>query len=185
MIICTFMAFPAVFMMRVIGLYGLYFKPDLSIVNEFPDNEPAGFGPRYLAYMIDYFVVVVVVALFGGGFSWIAGLFMIYVGLPGAALPVAALVRLITSTFVAASYFAKGESGAARATLGKWSLGLIVLRDDNTPMTFNQAFGRALSAFLTALTFYIGFLICVFRTDKKAMHDLMSKSKVVWRGEEN
>jgi uncharacterized RDD family membrane protein YckC len=49
--------------------------------------------------------------------------------------------------------------------------------------TRQQAFGRAASAFLTALTFYIGFIMCFFRADKKAMHDLMSKSKVVWQSE--
>ena len=31
-IICGLMAFPTVFMMRVIGLYGVYFKPDLALV---------------------------------------------------------------------------------------------------------------------------------------------------------
>ena len=81
-------------------------------------------------------------------------------------------------------YFSAGESGSARATLGKWSIGLIVLRDDNKPQTRQQAFARAASAFVTSLTLYIGFIMCFFRADKKAMHDLMSKSKVVWQGEQ-
>ena len=57
-IVCSLMSFPAVFMMRVIGLYGLYFRADLAVVNEFPDLEPAGFGPRYLAYLVDNIIMM-------------------------------------------------------------------------------------------------------------------------------
>ena len=91
----------------------------------------------------------------------------------------------IASLLIIGFYFATGESGAARATLGKAAIGLMALREDNKPMSRQQAFGRAASAFVTYLTLYIGFLLCLFRADRKALHDLMSKSKVVWRGEEN
>lgn len=185
LIVCSFMAFPAVFMMRVIGLYGVYFKPDLSIVNEFPDFEPAGFGPRFLAFQIDSFITFLITAIFGNGFAWLAGLFCVYIGLPWLAIFLVPIVYLISNVFLVSSYYAKGESGATRATLGKWSLGLIVLTDDNKPVTLKQGYGRAFSAFLTTLTFYIGFLMCAFRADRKAMHDLMSKTKVVFRTDEN
>ena len=92
-------------------------------------------------------------------------------------------IGVIASLGLIGFYFSSGESGAARATLGKWSLGIIVLRDDNKAQTRQQAFGRAASAFLTILTLYIGFIMCFFRADKKAMHDLMSKTKVVWQSE--
>jgi uncharacterized RDD family membrane protein YckC len=180
-IICGLMSFPAVFMMRVIGLYGLYFRADLAIVNEFPDLEPVGFGPRYLAFLIDY----IIMGLLSGMGQFIGTLFGLLFNFYGwsiadqLALGIGALASLGLIGF----YFASGEAGAARATLGKWSLGMIVLRDDNKVQTRQQAFGRAASAFLTALTFYIGFIMCFFRADKKAMHDLMSKSKVVWQSE--
>lgn len=181
-IICSIMSFPAVFMMRVIGLYGLYFRSDLAIVNEFPDLEPAGFGPRYLAYMIDSIVLSMLagVAYFVG---YLFGLLFNFYGWSIAdqlALGVAGVGTLALWGF----YFSAGESGAARATLGKWSLGMVVLRDDNKPQTRQQAFARAASAFVTALTLYIGFIMCFFRSDRKAMHDLMSKSKVVWQSEQ-
>lgn len=181
-LVCSLMSFPAVFMMRVIGLYGLYFRSDLAVVNEFPDLEPVGFGPRYLAFLIDY----IIMSLLSGAGRFVGMLFGLLFNFYGwsiadqLALGISAVATLGLWGF----YFSSGESGAARATLGKWSLGMIVLRDDNKPQTRQQAFGRAASAFVTALTLYIGFVMCFFRADKKAMHDLMSKSKVVWQGEQ-
>lgn len=181
-IICGLMSFPAVFMMRVVGLYGVYFKPDLSLVNEFPDLETAGFGPRFLAYLIDL-IIVNLLAMVGAFIGTLFGLLFDFYGW-GAAAFLQLGVQIIASLGLTGFYFASMESGASRATLGKASIGLMALRDDNQPMTRQQAFGRAASAFVTALTFYLGFLMCFFRADKKAMHDLMSHSKVVWRGEE-
>ena len=76
-------------------------------------------------------------------------------------------------------YFAKWESGSGRATLGKWSLGLIVVREDNEPMEMGQAIQRTIMAFITYLLGYIPFFISAFHPEKRAMHDLVSKSKVV------
>ena len=171
-------------MMRVVGLYGVYFKPDLSLVNEFPDLEPAGFGPRFLAYMIDL-IIVSLLGVVGGFVGTLFGLLFMYYGMDSMVFILEQVARAIASLLLAGFYFASMESGASRATLGKASIGLIVLRDDDKPMPRQQAFGRAASGFVTILTFYIGFLLCLFRADKKAMHDLMSKSKVVWRVEEN
>lgn len=180
-VISILMAFPAVFMMRVIGLYGVYFRADLSIVNEFPDFEPVGFGPRYLAFLVDY-IIMILLSFVG---SFIGALFGALFNFYGWAIAdqLAQGVSALATLGIWGFYFAAGESGAARATLGKWSLGMIVLKDDNKVMTRQEAFGRAASAFVTALTLYIGFIMCFFRSDKKAMHDLMSKSKVVWQSE--
>ena len=180
-IICGLMAFPTVFMMRVIGLYGLYFKPDLSLVNEFPDMETAGFGPRFLAFQID---TIVLLSL---GAAFIASLFGMLFNFYGwSAAPILQLgVQIIATLALVGFYFASMESGASRATLGQASIGLMVVRDDNKPMTRDQAFGRFGSALVTYLTLCIGFVMCFFRADHKALHDIMSKTKVVWRGEEN
>lgn len=181
--ICGLMAAPAVFMMRVIGLYGLYFKPDLALVNEFPDLETAGFGPRFLAFLIDY-IILSLLSLVGGFVGTLFGMLFTFYGW-GAAQLLSNGVSLIASLALWGFYFASGESGAARATLGKAAIGIMVLGEDDKPLTRKQAFGRAASAFVTMLTFYIGFLMCFFRADRRSMHDLMSKSKVVWRAEES
>ncbi len=181
-VLCSLISFPAVFMMRVIGLYGVYFRADLALVNEFPDFEPAGFGPRYLAFIIDNIIMLLLAGL-GFGVGTLFGLLFHFYGwsfADNASYGIAALVSL----GLWGNYFALGESGSARATLGKWSIGMVVLRDDGKPLTRKQALSRAATAFLTVLTLYTGFLLCLFRPDRKAMHDLMSKSKVVWQGEQ-
>ncbi|MEZ6032514.1 MAG: RDD family protein [Planctomycetaceae bacterium] len=182
-IVCGLMSFPAVFMMRVIGLFGVYFKPDLSLVNEFPDLEVAGFGPRFLAYLIDSIIMTLLVVA-GGIVGSLFGLLFHFYGWGELADFLALIARGVASLILIGFYFASMESGASRATLGKASIGLMVLRDDDKPMPRQQAYGRAASAFVTALTFYLGFVMCAFRADRRAMHDIMSKSKVVWRGEE-
>ena len=181
-VICGLMSFPAVFMMRVVGLYGVYFKPDLSLVNEFPDLEPAGFGPRFLAFQIDSIIVVLLAAV-GAFIGTLFGMLFNFYGW-GAATMLQFGVQFIVTLALVGFYFASMESGASRATLGKASIGLMVLRDDNLPMNRQQAFGRFGSALVTYLTLCIGFLLCFFRADRKALHDLMSHTKVVWRGEE-
>lgn len=184
LIICGLMAGPAVFMMRVIGLYGVYFKPDLTLVNEFPDLQAAGFGPRFLAFLIDY-IILTLMALVGGFVGTLFGMLFNFYGWGDLAVILSNVIRTIATLGLWGFYFSSGESGAARSTLGKAAIGIMVLGDNDKPLTRKQAWGRAASAFVTSLTFYIGFLMCFFRADKKTMHDLMSKSKVVWRGEES
>lgn len=58
------LAFPAVFMMRVYGQFSRHFKADLSIVKEIVPLAPAGFGPRYLAFTIDYFICFLIALAF-------------------------------------------------------------------------------------------------------------------------
>jgi uncharacterized RDD family membrane protein YckC len=71
--------------------------------------------------------------------------------------------------------------------LGKWSIGIVVMQDDGLPIPMplsrDLALKRAASAFLSLLTLCLGFLSCVWREDRKAMHDAMTKTKVVWQPE--
>lgn len=169
-------AFPAVFMMRVFGLFGLYFRPDLALCNEQPPLSDAGFGPRFLAYQIDLIIVSLIVA---------AGVIVatLLSKLSGEWLFLPLIVTEVISGVL--FYFANWESGSGRATLGKWSLGLIVVREDNEPMSKKQAVQRTLSAAVNLFTLYIPFIMCAFHKQHRAGHDLMSKTKVVWRGDEN
>jgi len=174
-----------VFMMRVIGLYGLYFRADLSIVNEFPDFERATFGPRYLAFLVD----LIIMALLAGVGMFVGQMFGFLFSMYGWSFAAqgALIAGGVASLILWGMYFTLGESGSARATLGKWSIGIVVMQDDGLPipmpMSRDLALKRAASAFLSVLTLFIGFLSCVWREDRKAMHDAMTKTKVVWQPE--
>jgi uncharacterized RDD family membrane protein YckC/DNA-directed RNA polymerase subunit M/transcription elongation factor TFIIS len=183
-VLCTITAFPAVFMMRVIGLFGVYFRADLALVNEFPDLEPAGFGPRYLAYLIDNMIMAIFFAVAGFVATLVSFMYDTY-GVPEEyAIVATAIITSVGGLILSGLYFARGESGAARATLGKWSIGLIVLQEDDKPVPTKHGFKRAFMALLFAIPLYAGFLACAFRPDKRALHDIVTKTKVVWRGEE-
>lgn len=178
------LAFPAVFIMRVYGLFGYYFRPELSLINEQTQGERVGFGPRFLAFQIDAILMLGMT-----GVSWfLAGNSL---GLFGYLYDFGAFMTLVLSLvmWVLFSlstwgiYFRTWESGQNRATLGKASMGIMILTNDDKPMTPKQATGRYAAAMVTCLTLFAGFVMCAFHPKKSALHDIISKSKVVWRGE--
>ncbi|MFK7819291.1 MAG: RDD family protein [Planctomycetaceae bacterium] len=166
-------AFPTVYMMRAIGLYGLYHRNQLDLVGETTAGIPAGFGPRYLAFGVDLVIlstvlgVLVVLQILTAGFS------PIYPAVLG-------LVQLLFLFF----YFVSSETGQARATPGKWSLGLMVLQQNNKPMDKSVGQKRTVFSLFSALSFFGGFIMCLFTPDKAALHDRMSKTKVCWKGDD-
>ena len=175
-------AFPAVFTMRAIGLLGYYNRRRLDLVYEQPANIPCGFGPRYLAYLVDYLIIglmtgFVSIVLYG------LGLMFLSFGVTWTAL-LLFWAAPIVSLAITILYYVKWEAGIAQGTLGKRALGIIV-----TDMTGNQiSKGTALARFfgriVSGAPMGIGFLLCAFTEKKQTLHDMMSKTLVVWRGDD-
>lgn len=182
-VLSLIMAFPAVFMMRAIGLFGVYFKADLNLVGEFPDKTPAGFGPRFLAFLVDL-IMLTILFIPAYVFGMLGSMMANFYGLGDYVTQVEWAMRGVVAVGIWSYYFASGESGQTRSTLGKWSLGLVVLTEEDRPMNRQLAFKRIATAYLTVLTCFFGFIMVAFRKDHRAMHDLMTKTKVLWRGEE-
>lgn len=173
LIVFLITAWPTVYMMRALGLYGLYFRNDLELVPETTEFQPAGFGPRFLAWLVDSLIL------------FIAGLACSVVGnLLSAIHPAYQAVGGLLSLIFTIMYYTTSEAGQARATPGKWSLGLVVLRQDNKPMDKGQAFKRTICSFVTQLTLYIGFLFCLFDPQKLALQDKLSGTKVCFKGDD-
>lgn len=167
-------AFPTVMMMRALGLYGLYFRNDIGLVGETTAFQPCGFGPRYLAYSVDMFIVGIVVAILAAIQVPAAGFHPIY----------GAVIGLAQFLFIAI-YFISSEIGQARATPGKWSLGIMVMQANNKPLDRPLGIRRFLFSFVSLLSLYGGFLMCLFTPDKSALHDRLSGTKVCWKGDDN
>ncbi|HAD61750.1 MAG TPA: hypothetical protein DCG12_21140 [Planctomycetaceae bacterium] len=177
------MAFPAVFMMRVIGLFGLYFGPDMTLCHEQPPGSDVGIGPRFLAALVDCVILLVP----AGACALVSVLLAAYFS-SVLAFPVWGLRLLffgITMAFASLLYFGRFESGANRATLGKWSLGIMVLTEDDMPLDFGQSAKRLCVTFVNLLLLGIPFIIAAFHPKYRAMQDLATKTKVVWRGDED
>jgi uncharacterized RDD family membrane protein YckC len=76
-------------------------------------------------------------------------------------------------------YYTTAESSQQQATLGKRLVGLRVVSDAGTRISFARANGRYWAKSLSGLTLGIGYLVCAFTPRKQALHDLMSGCCVV------
>ncbi len=181
----TILAVPAIFMMRIFGRFGLYFRPDMSLCVEQVPLSDAGFGPRFLAIQVDLIISSLLVFVSLNGSNFASGLFGKLYNSPVVAEMGFYACFAISVAVVLGFYFAQWESGSGRATLGKWTFGLLVLRENNKPMNFKLAVKRFAFSLLSIPSVGGTFIMCAFHQDFRAFHDLATKTKVVWRGDEN
>jgi uncharacterized RDD family membrane protein YckC len=80
-------------------------------------------------------------------------------------------------------YFAVQESGGPRATIIKEAFGLVVNTEKGKQLTLGQATRRWFCSLLSLLSLGSGFVMCAFHPKKKSLHDLLSKSEVVFKGD--
>jgi uncharacterized RDD family membrane protein YckC len=150
----------------------------------------AGFGLRLVAWVVDAvcIVVLLVAALFWYG---------VVLGVTGSAgqvtppssspasetgAPSSSVGSLLIYLFflvVPWLYYTIAESSQYQATPGKRLIGLRVVSDAGTRISFGRANGRYWAKALSRLTFGIGYLVCAFTERKQALHDLMSGCYVV------
>ena len=192
--------FPMVYLMRANGLLGRYFRPELELENQKAVGQPCGFWPRWLAYLIDGFVILVLVFLYEL-LILVALLFVNQLGMDneGAMAPllgtvadtgftyggkIVALLMFIGRFIFPMMYFVTSESGLGQATLGKRALGIIVVDEDKERISKKTAFGRYFGKIISALPLLAGFFMAGFDKNKQALHDKMAKTLVVWRGDD-
>ena len=66
-------------------------------------------------------------------------------------------------------------------TPGKALLGIQIIKLDDSPMGWKEAIIRYIGYILNVITLFIGFLMIAARRDKRGLHDLIAKTKVVHR----
>jgi uncharacterized RDD family membrane protein YckC len=144
-----------------------------------------GFWIRFLGRFIDGLILsVVFVALF---LVW--GLFNRQAFIRGrppdpADMPVFFLgLGVIYVIFLAVSVFYEAWFLANRgATPGKLVLGLRVVRSNGNALTFGRGIGRALAYVLNGfIPFAIGFIIAGFDSEKRALHDHLCDTRVIYK----
>jgi uncharacterized RDD family membrane protein YckC len=72
-------------------------------------------------------------------------------------------------------------NGTYGATLGKMAIGVKILRVDGVRLGYSTAFLRWLATRLSDMAFCIGYFFIAVREDKRAMHDLIAGTKVVFK----
>ena len=179
--------FSCLFMVKVLSLFAYYNSPRLGLVPQMPINQPATFWVRFLAFWGDFalvplanFLVSRVPAAAIVGHCLAAGSLAIYFLINPDYLVYYAPVWQVYNLWL---YFAVQESGATRTTVVKEAFGIIVSTEKDKQLTIQQSTKRFFAAVGSGLSLGIGFLLVAFRPDKRAMHDLISKTRVVWRGD--
>ncbi|MCD6202665.1 MAG: RDD family protein [Bacteroidales bacterium] len=149
----------------------------------------AGFWLRFVAYLIDYFILqfagFILSLPFIGGIILSAiklennplneGLtFLGVAGIFGFVLLIV-LINLLLGWL----YFAFMQSSRAQATLGKMALNLIVTDLEGNRITFGRATARYFSKIISNMTLYIGYVLAGLTEKKQALHDMIAGTLVM------
>ncbi len=142
----------------------------------------AGFWIRFVARLLDAVVLGVVLTIIMVPLSLLIGLGSMAsfdpsrsLGVTFGILGIYALLN-IGLQFAYEVYFVSKRGG----TVGKLILGLRIIRVDGSMLTPGQAAGRYLAYLLNSFTFFIGFIIAGFDPEKRALHDRICDTRVIY-----
>jgi uncharacterized RDD family membrane protein YckC len=144
----------------------------------------AGFWIRLVAFIIDAIILAVVGAIINIPLALIVGVGSAGIassgnlsGLPAIFAAQGLLVFIDLALGVAYNVYFISSRGA---TLGKMALGLKVIRADGGPVSVGLAFGRYFAEILSGLILYIGFIMIGFDPEKRALHDRLCETRVIY-----
>lgn len=150
----------------------------------------AGFWLRFVAYVIDGLMCVLVFGVFLLILIAIIGVGTIRgqdetFNNPENFFMAPAIIFLILTTCIVAVcgswlYYALFESSVHQGTLGKMALGLIVTDMQGRRVTFARASGRFFAKIITNLIpLWIGYIMAGFTEKKQALHDMIASCLVL------
>jgi uncharacterized RDD family membrane protein YckC len=154
-----------------------------------PPLAYGGFWARFVAYVIDGFVVGIpflLVATFlfflFGGFRWMARQSVTGPADTAFAGMLVFGVSSVTFLYLMAGwlYFALMESSARQATLGKAAMSLYVTNLGGRRLTLGHATGRFFAKIVSAMVpLAIGYIMAGFTEKKQALHDMIAATLVL------
>ncbi len=139
----------------------------------------AGFFKRFAAYLIDGLILAIpfglIMALFGPDASDIEQ--MDPEDMRGLWSSMASIYVVLGALYFA--YFAYFESSDKQATPGKSVMKLKVTNLNGDRISFMNALGRNAGKIVSAMIFYIGFIMAAFTQKKQALHDIMASTLIL------
>jgi len=136
----------------------------------------AGFWIRFVARVIDTVILTIAMMVINIPLQ-------VMLGIRGLSNPAGmlGLVGVLTLANLAVSaayeiYFVSTRGG----TPGKLVLGLRIIRADGSQLTAGQATGRYFAYLLDGFTLLIGFIIAGFDDQKRALHDRICDTRVIY-----
>jgi uncharacterized RDD family membrane protein YckC len=139
--------------------------PSVAAAATMAELQPAGFWLRLVAVVVDSALMMILL-----------GVMMIGAAGVSEDLVAPAYWLWVLISFL---YWPVLESTARRGTVGKMMLGLVVADIDGGRLPFLRSLLRNLAKIISAIPFYIGFLLTAFTARKQALHDLITKAVVL------
>lgn len=132
----------------------------------------AGFWLRTLAYLIDYAILYVVMALFEFIFNSNSN-----------TDPLSAYNIIFTLVCLAISmlYSVILESSQWQATIGKKLVKIKVTDESGNRISFGRATVRYFASYISAILFCAGYIMCAFTSKKQCLHDIIASTLVLYK----
>lgn len=179
-------AFPGVFIIRMWGLFAFYRTYTLDYVQRILPGTPATFWVRYLAHTVDLAFMPLSGFLVTANpktmmIQWVVTGFTILIWLfQPALIPVGLLALALYTNW---NYWVVQESSQLKSTLGKDTFGLIVITDRDKVVSMKTATLKWFLRNLWYFSFGLPFIMMVFNKDKLTLHDQVTRTKVVFKGD--
>jgi uncharacterized RDD family membrane protein YckC len=139
------------------------------------EGHYAGIVTRFAAFVIDVLTIVIVFAIAGQIAEYVLGVLVRHqISLRDA--PITSTVLLVAWAFL---YFAYPLAVSGR-TLGMAAAGIRAVRADGDALGPRRAVVRVIALPFSFLLLGFGFLLIVLRADRRALHDLVAGSAVVY-----
>lgn len=138
-----------------------------SVAPEVITGRPAGFWIRAAALLVDTILLAVV------GFTVAFGIFMVWGDGPLAVHVAKSLNMSFQGLYFILFHYWWGQ------TIGKMTFKIKVVTVEGFPISMMTSIYRSLGEVLSGLTLGIGYLMAGLRSDKRALHDLIAKTRVV------
>jgi uncharacterized RDD family membrane protein YckC len=159
----------------------------------------AGFWARFIAHVIDNILIGILQTVLFILFAIIVGISIPYINEPDTAghfvkfamqteyesfwdlysVSVLSIIA-ISSVVINWLYYAGMQSSSKQATLGKAAMGMIVVDENFERLTFARASIRYFSKFISELILYIGYIMAAFHPHKRALHDIIAGTYVIY-----
>lgn len=140
-------------------------------------------GKRFIAFLIDFIILTVVISILFGILGTIgiigattaetsdsAGMIAAMMG--------AGLLIQVLSIALQVGYFTYFESSDRQGTIGKTAMGLIVADENGNRLDTQKALIRNIMRLVSSMICLIGYLMAFFTDKKQTLHDIVAKTNV-------
>ncbi len=158
--------------------------PQLAAAMPAATAETAGFWPRCAAYFLDLALLMAVFSIawpfVAAHYGWKAEISFDEL-FPKSKLPEDESTTILLLSLLIRGLYEIPLNGRFGATLGKMMMGLRVVRADGSRLGYRVAFARWCGCRVSDLLLFSGYLLVLFRKDKRALHDVLAGTKVVFQ----